>query len=74
MGTVAGEAGRWRVHDDGGFFSITTPVAAVEALTMPAGRITIVSDGTGSISTITNVALEAFTGRSWAGRTRSRAA
>jgi hypothetical protein len=43
-------------------YSITTPVAGVEMLTLPAGSMTIVSDGNRFDVTLSAVALEAFTG------------
>ena len=50
-----------------GVFSITTPVASVETLTMASGTMTIKSDGSTFNVALTNVSLDAFTG-SYMGR------
>lgn len=45
-----------------GVYSVTTPVAGVEMLSMPTGTVTLVSNGSRFDLSVTAVALEAFTG------------
>lgn len=50
-----------------GVYSVTTPVAGIEMLSMASGTMSLVSDGNRFDVALSNVALEAFTGTS-AGR------